>query len=156
MIPRNALIISFLTIPQLIMPAIAEDAQPQVVPSHEHHIAKEKNLSGPIKTHGIESVTVLGSIGLEKDFPALKGKQLRARELVIAPGGVVAVHQHDSRPGIAYILEGEIIEHRNDQAGAIVRKQGAVAFEQSGVAHWWENKSSQVVRALVVDIIQTP
>ena len=154
--PRNMLNISLLAIQLVFISAMAEDKIPQVVPTHEHQIAAEKNLSGPNKTHGIESVTVLGSIGLEKDFPALKGKQLRARELVIAPGGVVAVHQHDSRPGIAYILEGEIIEHRNDQAEAIVRKQGAVAFEQSGIAHWWENKSTKAVRALVVDIIKTP
>jgi len=138
-------------------PSIANERHtPQVIPAHEHAIANKNNLSGPSKTHGIKSVTVLGSIGLEKDFPALNGRQLRARELVIAPGGVVAVHQHDSRPGVAYILEGEIIEHRSDQSEAIVRKQGAVAFEQSGVAHWWENKSEKPVRALVVDIVKTP
>ena len=110
----------------------------EIVPSHEHEIANKQKLSGPTKTKGIESVTLLGTIGLEKDFPMLQGKQLRARELVIQPGGVVAVHQHDSRPGVAYILEGEITEHRNDQDQPILRSKGAVAFEQSGVAHWWE------------------
>lgn len=125
----------------------------QIVPAHEHELANKKNLSGPTKTKGIESVTLLGTIGLEKDFPSLQGKQLRARELVIKSGGIVAVHQHDSRPGVAYILEGEIIEHRNDQTSPILRTKGAVAFEQSGVAHWWENKSSNLVKALVVDII---
>lgn len=125
-----------------------------VVPAHEHHIAQQKNLSGPTQTKGIESVVLLGNIELEKDFPSLTGKHLRARELTIAPGGVVAVHQHESRPGVAYILEGEIIEHRNDHPDPIVRRQGAVAFEQSGVAHWWENKSDSIVRALVVDILE--
>lgn len=125
----------------------------QLVPAHEHDLAQKQKLDGPTKTKGIESVSLLGTIGLQKDFSAMAGKQLRARELVIAPGGVVAIHQHDARPGVAYILEGEIVEHRNDQAEAILRKKGDVAFEQSGVAHWWENKSGKTVRALVVDII---
>lgn len=133
---------------------LANERKPtQIVPLHEHELASKLNLSGPTETKGIESVRVLGAIGLEKDFSSLVDKQLRARELVIKPGGVVAVHQHDSRPGVAYILEGEIVEHRNDQLEPILRTKGAVAFEQSGVAHWWENKSNKSVRALVVDII---
>jgi len=134
----------------------ADDAKGvQVVPSHEHELANKQKLTGPTKTKGIESVALLGTIGLEKDFPSLNGKLLRARELIINPGGVVAVHQHDSRPGVAYILEGEIVEHRNDQPNPILRSKGAVAFEQSGVAHWWENKSNKPVKALVVDIISS-
>lgn len=127
--------------------------QPQIVPAHEHDMAKGQTFKGPSETRGIESVIQLGVVGLDKDFPSLKGKVLRARELTIAPGGMVAVHQHDSRPGVAYILEGEIIEHRNDHDKPIVRKIGAVAFEQSGVVHWWENTSKSRVRALVVDIV---
>lgn len=146
----------FAILPFLVSSVLTADDKPelQVVPTHEHDIAQHKKLSGPTQTKGIESVVLLGNIALEKDFPALAGKHLRARELTIAPGGVVAVHQHESRPGVAYILEGEIIEHRNDHPNPIVRRQGAVAFEQSGVAHWWENKSNNIVRALVVDILE--
>jgi len=132
----------------------SQDGSLSIVPSHEHKLAQTQHLKGPTKTIGIGSVNLLGVIGLEKDFPTLKGRQLRARELLIEPGGVVAVHQHDTRPGVAYILEGEIIEHRNDSNAPIVRGIGSVAFEQSGVAHWWENKSGKPVRALVVDIIK--
>lgn len=124
-----------------------------VVPTHEHQLAGAKKLSGPTKTQGVTSITGLGNVALAKDFPALKDRELRARELVIAPGGVVAVHEHDTRPGVAYIIEGEIVEHRNDKEQPIVHTAGSVAFEQSGVAHWWENKSDKPVKALVVDII---
>ena len=72
---------------------------------------------------------------------------------MIAPGGVIAVHRHEGRPGLAYILEGEIIEHRNDAEGTVLRRAGDVSFEKSGVVHWWENVSDARVRALIVDIV---
>jgi quercetin dioxygenase-like cupin family protein len=78
---------------------------------------------------------------------------LRAREVTVLPGGQVAVHQHTSRPGAAYILEGELIEHRNDTTGPIKRIKGAVAFEKTGTIHWWKNESSAKARVLVVDIV---
>lgn len=125
----------------------------RVVPAAERSLAAERGIKGPTQNQGIKSIAVLGTVDLGSEFAAMNGRQLRARELVIEVGGVVAVHQHDSRPGMAYILEGEIIEHRNDQSQVIVHKQGSVAFEKTGVAHWWENKSGLPVRALVVDVV---
>lgn len=126
---------------------------PAVVPQTERELAAKKNLPGPTHNKGIRSVTHIGTVGLDGEFPSTDGRQLRARELVIEPGGVVAVHQHDARPGMAYILEGEIVEHRNDQPRPLVRKAGDAAFEKTGVSHWWENRSQCIVRALVVDIV---
>ena len=128
----------------------------QVVPAHEKAIAVVKELSGPTKTQGISGVQTLVGLALASEFPGMTGQQLRARELVIQPGAVVAVHQHDKRPGFAYILEGEMVEHRNDQSEPIVRRVGDVAIERTGVSHWWENRSGKVARALVVDIVPAP
>ncbi len=128
---------------------------PRVVPEAEEALAGKKGFEGPTQTRGIRSVTPVGSVPLAGDFPAMEGRQLRAREIVVEPGGVVAVHEHDARPGVAYILEGEIFEHRNDQTEPILRKKGDAAFEKTGVAHWWENRSGATVRALVVDIVPT-
>ena len=124
-----------------------------VVPDHEKEIAQHKALSGPDKTHGIAEVNTLVGLYLGDEFKGMDGQQLRARVLVVNPGAVVAVHQHEQRPGFALILEGEMVEHRNDQEGPIIRKVGDVAVERTGVSHWWENRSGQVVRALVVDIV---
>lgn len=124
-----------------------------VVPEAERRLAADRGINGPTQNQGIKSIAVLGTVDLGSEFAAMNGRQLRARELVIEAGGVVAVHQHDARPGMAYILEGEIVEHRNDQSSPIVHKQGSVAFEKTGVAHWWENKSLVPVRALVVDVV---
>jgi len=134
---------------------IAEEGVVSVVPEHEHKSAEKLGSVGPTETKGIKSVKSLGEVSLSGEFKSLDGRFMRARELTISPGGVVAVHRHDARPGVAYILEGEIIEFRNDAAHGILRKRGEVSFEKTGVVHWWENKSDKMVRALVVDIIES-
>jgi len=126
---------------------------PAVVPEHERKAAAKMKMPGPAKNKGVRSVTPKGTVALGHDFPALKGRVLRAREIVVEPGGVVAVHEHQQRPGVAYILEGHIYEHRAGETKPLLRGPGAVAFEQSGVVHWWENRSKKIVRALVVDIV---
>lgn len=127
----------------------------EVVPEREYETAKKLGLEGPAETRGISSVKKLGQLDLAEEFPPMEGRRFRAREITIEPGGVVAVHRHQSRPGFAYILEGEIIEHRNDHPDPILRKAGDVAIEKTGVSHWWENRSDGIVRALVVDIVET-
>ena len=111
-----------------------------------------RELDGPERTSGIASVESLGAVNLVEEFPAMGGHHLRARVFTINPGGVVARHEHNARPGYAYVLSGEIVEHRNDREGPVTRHVGDVALEQTGVVHWWENTSDQPVRVLVVDI----
>ena len=109
-------------------------------------------LKGPSKTHGIESVKALGIVDLGAEFESMQGYQMRARLFTIKPGGVVARHEHQSRPGYAYILSGKVVEHRNDEKEALVRKAGDIATERTGVAHWWENTFDEPMVALIVDI----
>jgi quercetin dioxygenase-like cupin family protein len=131
--------------------AIGEEVA--VVPTHEREIAQATGAEGPKETRGIESSVVLGSISLGDDFAALDGRRLRAREVTVLPGGTVGVHEHKSRPGVLYVLEGELTEHRNDESGPLVRRQGATSFEKAGVIHWWVNEGAKNAKALVVDIV---
>ena len=117
-------------------------------------VVQIRELHGPGKTSGIASVASLGAVDLTHEFPALAGHAFRARVFTISPGGVVARHEHQSRPGFAYIISGQIVEHRNDEAESIVRKAGDIAIEQTGVIHWWENTFDEPVVALVVDIFK--
>ncbi len=133
--------------------AAAHAHGPEVVPEREREIARDLAATGPSENRGVEAVNRLGAVLLGGEFAGMDGRQLRAREIVIAPGGVIAVHQHDGRPGLAYILEGEIVEHRNDADAPILRRAGDIAFEKTGVIHWWENTSDARVRALIVDIV---
>lgn len=110
-------------------------------------------LTGPTATRGVSSIETLGVIDLGEEFPAMQGRRMRARIFTIDPGGVIAIHAHEQRPGYALILSGRIVEHRNDQSGPVVRNKGDIAIEKSGVAHWWENVSGEVVEALVVDVV---
>jgi quercetin dioxygenase-like cupin family protein len=137
--------------------APAPTAGPAVVPQAEHARAQELKASGPTANRGIESVKVLGTVPLAGEIEGAGKRVLRARELVIAPGGVVGVHQHDQRPGVAYVLEGEMTEFRGERGEPIVHRAGSAAFEWSGVTHWWENRGSTRARALVVDLVpETP
>jgi quercetin dioxygenase-like cupin family protein len=100
--------------------AIAHESGNTVVPEKEKQIAQDLKASGPKENKGI-AVAPLGSVSLEGELPGVTGRIMRAREITIEPGGAVAVHQHDGRPGLAYILEGEVYEHRNDEAGSVLR-----------------------------------
>ena len=109
-------------------------------------------LIGPKESKGIASIDPLGIIDLGGEFPAMEGRQLRARIFTIEPGGVVGIHTHEQRPGYAFIVSGRIVEHRNDQTDPLTRHAGDISIEKAGVTHWWENSFSEPVRALVVDI----
>jgi quercetin dioxygenase-like cupin family protein len=125
-----------------------------VVPEAEMARAQALLATGPSETKGIRSVTLLDTVSLDGEFDSSDGLMLRVRELVIEPGGIVGVHQHTNRPGAAYILEGEMTEHRSTEEGALVKGAGATAMERSGVIHWWENTGGTAARALVVDIVK--
>lgn len=125
----------------------------ELVPAREQAAAQRLLATGPAETRGVDAVRALGSVALAGEIDGAEGKILRAREIVLAPGAAIAVHEHQRRPGLAYILEGELVEHRNDADGPLVRGVGAIAFERSGVVHYWENRSDRPARALVVDIV---
>lgn len=128
-------------------PESLEASESRVVPDTEL-LSKE----GPTETSGIQSVDLLGQIDLRTEFEGFEQQTImRIRRLVVSPQGVVAEHEHQSRPGIAYIIDGEIIEFRD--GSQTVKKAGDHAFEQSGVSHWWENQSGNDVTAIVVDIL---
>ncbi|WP_164084889.1 cupin domain-containing protein [Pseudazoarcus pumilus] len=134
-------------------PLAANHAAPPLADASAPNTQTIDGLTGPTQTRGVVSVEELGIIHLSAEFPAMQGRQMRARVFTIAPGGVIAIHAHEQRPGYAMILDGSIVEHRNDAPGPIVRNAGDIAIEKGGVAHWWENVSGDAVRALVVDIV---
>lgn len=125
----------------------------EVTPRSERERAQVLQAEGPQDTRGVSAVEALGTVSLTGEIPDDNSRVLRARELTIAPGGIAAVHQHQQRPGVAYILDGEMVEHGNDRDEPVLRQAGDTAFERSGVTHRWENIGDKPVRALVVDIV---
>jgi quercetin dioxygenase-like cupin family protein len=120
-----------------------------VVPEHENLVPAP----GSAVTQGVLAVKRLGGQPLEQEFSGLRGRELRVRELIIAPGGTIALHRHDQRPGVAYILEGQMTERRHPGFAPLVVGPGEAAFEASGVTHWWRNAGHVPARVLVVDIV---
>jgi quercetin dioxygenase-like cupin family protein len=125
-----------------------------VVPTKEQLPPDGHHQSGPASiTQGVLAIRRLGAQPLDHDFPALAGRELRVREITIAPGGSIALHRHDQRPGLAYILDGEMTERRGPGFAPLVVRAGGVALESTGVTHWWRNEGKGPARALVVDIV---
>lgn len=85
-----------------------------------------------------------------KDFDQ---RQMRMRQIVFEPGGVGAFHSHAQRPALTYVLKGTLLEHRK---GAPDRtyKPGDVITESTDVDHWAENKGSEPVTLISVDLFK--
>ncbi len=129
-------------------PALSQQV-PVVAPGHEQLAPAT---GAPTAQSGV-AVRRLGRQPLDHDFRALQGRELRLRELTIAPGGSITLHRHDQRPGVAYILEGQMTEWRGPGFTPRVIGPGEAVFEATGVSHWWRNQGTTPARALVVDIV---
>ena len=92
------------------------------------------------------------SIELGAEFEGGVGRQLRARLVTIAPGGHTAMHTHDGRPTLEYVLQGDVIEIRNGVEMSHVA--GDMIVGSKGVSHWWENRSNSPVVLLPVDVFR--
>ena len=153
LIAVSLMLCCFVGIPRSISGDNYDESSKSVVPSSELKIAQGLEVEGPTETIGIESIKILGTMSLAGEFAGTENHMLRVREIIVLPGAQVAVHQHTSRPGAAYILEGELVEHRNDSDSPITRNAGAVALEKTGTIHWWKNESATKAKVLVVDIV---
>ena len=68
------------------------------------------------ETKGV-TVELLASLDLGPEIEGMAGRQLRMRMVTIEPGGVFGpLHDHIDRPGMVYILQGTITDHRNGLA----------------------------------------
>jgi quercetin dioxygenase-like cupin family protein len=103
----------------------------------------------PARTQGLEDARL-------QQFPLptqiSSGYELRARRIVFAPGGTVVEHSHAERPGVVYVLEGSMIEHRGETARVV--KAGDTWVEDANTVHWLENRGDAPCVFLSVDLIK--
>jgi quercetin dioxygenase-like cupin family protein len=107
----------------------------------------------PTENKGV-SVTPISAYELSKQgLKDFDQRQMRIRQLKMEPGGVAALHSHAQRPAFTYVLSGTLLEHRK---GAPDRtyKAGEVLVESSDVEHWAENKGSEPVMLVSVDLFK--
>lgn len=103
-----------------------------------------------VDVRGITSVVKLEET-IFGHLTELNGKyKLRATEVMFAPGGYLGVHHHVG-PGIRYVLSGEVTFTEGGQA--TIYRTGDYFFETGNLAHTAENRSSQPLRILFLEIL---
>jgi quercetin dioxygenase-like cupin family protein len=100
-------------------------------------------------------VQLLATMDLGPEIGGLAGRQLRLRRVTIEPGGVFGpVHDHKDRPGLVYILQGTITDHRDGVATEY--GPGAGWPEDWNTLHWLENRGTIAAVEISVDIVRHP
>jgi quercetin dioxygenase-like cupin family protein len=104
------------------------------------------------ETQGVTS-ELLATLDLGLEIEGMEGRQLRMRMFTFEPGAVFGpVHDHVGRPGMVYILEGTITDHRD---GVATEYGPGVGWpEDHETVHWLENRGSETAVEISVDIVQ--
>jgi quercetin dioxygenase-like cupin family protein len=104
------------------------------------------------ETKGV-TVKLLATVDLGPEIEGMAGRQLRMRMVTIEPGGVFGpIHDHKDRPGIVYILQGTITDHRN---GVATDYGPGVGWpEDRNTTHWLENRGTIPAVEISVDIVR--
>jgi quercetin dioxygenase-like cupin family protein len=104
------------------------------------------------ETQGV-TAELLATVDLGPEIEGMAGHQLRMRMFTFDPGGVFGpLHDHKGRPGIVYILQGTITDHRD---GAATDYGPGVGWpEDRNTTHWLENRGSTPAVEVSVDIVR--
>ena len=127
--------------------ALGGCAATQLVPRTIH------GLTGPAIGNG-NSTEAIDEFPLGEEIPGLEGYNMRARYVVVEPGGHIRIHNHTGRPAFSYIVNAPVTQHRSDGDEAIDHQPGALTADNN-IGHWWKNDSDETARWYVVDIYQT-
>jgi quercetin dioxygenase-like cupin family protein len=103
------------------------------------------------ETNGV-TVKLLATLDLGPEIEGMAGRQLRMRMVTIEPGGTFGPsHDHKDRPGMVYILQGTITDHRNGVAREY--GQGVGWPEDKSTTHWLENRGTTPAVEISFDIV---
>ncbi len=104
------------------------------------------------ETRGV-TVELLATLDLGPEIQGMEGRQLRMRRVTMEPGAVFGpLHDHIDRPGMVYILEGTITDHR----GGVATDYGPGLGwpEDRNTTHWLENRGTIPAVEISVDIVR--
>jgi quercetin dioxygenase-like cupin family protein len=100
----------------------------------------------------------MGSLDLATQFPDLKPAKdylFRSRRMTILPGHKTKLEDGTGNPTIIFIVKGEILENRSDEAASI-RRTGEYSVANGNIRYFWENMTTEPVVLWVVDIVKKP
>jgi quercetin dioxygenase-like cupin family protein len=107
------------------------------------------------KAHETKGVVVelLATLDLADEIEGFAGHQLRMRLVTMEPGGVFGpLHDHAGRPGLVYVLQGTITDHRDGVETEYGPGPGWP--EDRNTFHWLENRASTPAVEVSVDIVR--
>jgi quercetin dioxygenase-like cupin family protein len=106
---------------------------------------------GP-ETRGV-SIEFLGAVDLGPEIEGMDGRELRMRMVTMEPGAVYGpLHDHVDRPGIVFILQGTITDHRD---GVSTDYGPGLGWpEDRSTLHWLENRGPVAAVEISVDIVR--
>jgi quercetin dioxygenase-like cupin family protein len=104
------------------------------------------------ETRGIISKEI-STYELGPEIKGLEGYQFRMRLITFEPGAVYGpLHDHVGRPGMVYILQGTITDHRN---GITTDYGPGLGWpEDRNTLHWLENRGTLPAVEVSVDIVK--
>jgi quercetin dioxygenase-like cupin family protein len=80
--------------------------------------------------------------------PEDRAPRFFTRRFTILPGGRIPKHRHEDIEHEQVVLEGEMVIGLDDDERVV--RAGDAIFIPAGVAHWYENRSSETMRFLCV------
>lgn len=107
----------------------------------------------PTETKGID-VTKLGVVSRDsmKKQTGLEGYVLQLRLATLEPGGQIARHDHATRPGLVYTLEGSWTEGRPGSEREYPAGEDIALLEDYETDHWFLNHTAKPVTVLICDL----
>ena len=107
---------------------------------------------GQSETKGV-TVKLLATVDLGPEIEGMAGRELRMRIATFEPGAVFGpIHDHKDRPGIVYVLQGMITDHRD---GIATEYGPGVGWpEDRNTMHWLENRGAIPAVEISVDIVR--
>jgi quercetin dioxygenase-like cupin family protein len=111
-----------------------------------------KNEQTAPETKGV-TVQLLAALDLGLEIEGMDGRQFRMRMVTFEPGAVFGpIHDHKDRPGMVYILQGTITDHRN----GVAKEYGpGVGWpEDRNTLHWLENRGTTPAVEISVDLVR--
>ena len=107
----------------------------------------------PTEHKGV-SVAKLGVVPRESmtKQTGLEGYVLQLRIITLEPGGQIARHDHTTRPGLVYTLEGSWVEGRPGGEREYPAGEKVALVEDAETTHWFYNRNAEPVKVLVCDL----
>ena len=110
------------------------------VDAPKEHVGLSVETLGVVPASSIEATT------------GLEGYRLQLRAITIAPGGQIAAHSHENRPGLVKVMSGEWIEGTPEGEHSYTAGGAEGILEDEDTTHWFFNRGDEPATAIVCDI----